>query len=192
MSQLGFAPVIDDADRLPGGVAGPFEAADRHTARISDNAALARELFVVDRLQGVREPNAAAALKAIKDHILESIDADLPGATNGFVPHDHPDSNFRMARDAFLSWVPVPGDNVRAVPTEGVSPEEAAAAYESTLKRFYGSDRLAPDRPLFDVTLRRFGHSRGAPPAPRAALVAAAVWPRGFVSHVCFRHCRYA
>ena len=25
-----------------------------------------------------------------------------------FVPHDHPDSNYRMARDAFLSHVPVP------------------------------------------------------------------------------------
>jgi 6-phosphogluconolactonase len=74
-----------------------------------------------------------------------------------FVPHDHPDSNFRMARDAFLSQVPVPGDNIHAVPTERVSPEEAAAAYETTLKRFYGADTLAPDRPLFDVTLLGIG-----------------------------------
>ena len=54
-----------------------------------------------------------------------------------FVPHDHPDSNFRMARDAFLSRVPVPGGNIHAVPTEGLSPEQAAIAYETTLKRFY-------------------------------------------------------
>ena len=51
-----------------------------------------------------------------------------------FVPHDHPDSNFRMARDAFLSRIPVPPGNIHAVQTEGISPEEAAVAYEATLK----------------------------------------------------------
>ena len=74
-----------------------------------------------------------------------------------FVPHDHPDSNFRMAREAFLSRVPVPDDNIHAVPTEGLSPEQAASAYQTTLKRFYGADTLAPDRPLFDVTLLGIG-----------------------------------
>ena len=74
-----------------------------------------------------------------------------------FVPHDHPDSNYGMARDAFLSRVPVPADNVHAIPTEGLSPEQAAAAYEATLKRFYGADTLAPGRPLFDVTLLGIG-----------------------------------
>ena len=48
-------------------------------------------------------------------------------------------------------------DNIHAVPTEGLSPEQAAAAYETTLKRFYGADTLAPDRPLFDVTLLGIG-----------------------------------
>ena len=62
-----------------------------------------------------------------------------------------------MASEAFLSRVPVPSDNIHAVPTEGVSPEEAATAYEKTLKRFYGADKLAPARPLFDVTLLGIG-----------------------------------
>jgi 6-phosphogluconolactonase len=74
-----------------------------------------------------------------------------------FVPHDDRDSNYRMARDAFLSRVPVPNDNIHAVPTEGVSPDQAASAYETTLKRFYGADKLAPDRSLFDVTLLGIG-----------------------------------
>jgi len=74
-----------------------------------------------------------------------------------FVPHDHPDSNYGMAYDSFLSRVPAPHDNIHAVPTEGLSPEQAAAAYEATLKRFYGADTLAPDRPLFDVTLLGIG-----------------------------------
>ena len=50
-----------------------------------------------------------------------------------------------------------PSDNIHAVPTEGLSPDQAASAYETTLKQFYGADKLAPDRPLFDVTLLGIG-----------------------------------
>jgi 6-phosphogluconolactonase len=74
-----------------------------------------------------------------------------------FVPHDHPDSNYRMARDAFLSRLRIPDANAHAIPTQGLSPEQSAAAYEETLKRFYGADTLTPDRPLFDVTLLGIG-----------------------------------
>src|SRR5438094_567739 len=38
-----------------------------------------------------------------------------------------------------------------------LSREQAAAAYEATLKRFYGADTLALGRPLFDVTLLGIG-----------------------------------
>ncbi len=78
-------------------------------------------------------------------------------ADERFVPHNHRDSNYRMARDALFSRAPVPDDNVHAIPTEGLAPEQAAAEYEATLKRFYGADGLAPDRPLFDVTLLGIG-----------------------------------
>jgi 6-phosphogluconolactonase len=74
-----------------------------------------------------------------------------------FVPHDDRDSNYRMAREALLSRVPVPITNIHAVPTEGLSPEQAAAEYETTLERFYGSEVLDPGRPLFDVTLLGVG-----------------------------------
>ena len=74
-----------------------------------------------------------------------------------FVPHDHPDSNYRMARDAFLSSAAVPQANMHAIPTEGLEPRQAAAAYEATLKRFYGAETLNPARPLFDVTLLGVG-----------------------------------
>jgi 6-phosphogluconolactonase len=74
-----------------------------------------------------------------------------------FVPHDDRDSNYQMARDAFLSRVPIPNDNIHAVQTEGLSPDQAASAYETTLKQFYGADTLAPGRPLFDVTLLGIG-----------------------------------
>jgi 6-phosphogluconolactonase len=76
-----------------------------------------------------------------------------------FVPQSDPDSNHRMAQDALLSRVPIPTGNIHPIPTEGLSAEEAAAAYEATLKKFYGADVLAPDRPLFDVTLLGIGEN---------------------------------
>jgi 6-phosphogluconolactonase len=74
-----------------------------------------------------------------------------------YVPHADRDSNYRMARDAFLSRVPVPNENVHAIPTAGLSPAQDAEAYEAALKRFYGTSVLVPERPLFDVTLLGIG-----------------------------------
>jgi 6-phosphogluconolactonase len=74
-----------------------------------------------------------------------------------FVPPDHPDSNYRMAREALLSRAPIPAANIHAAPTEGASPDDAAAAYEKTLKRFYGAETLRPQRPLFAVMLLGLG-----------------------------------
>ncbi len=74
-----------------------------------------------------------------------------------FVAPDHPDSNYRMAREALLSRAPIPAANIHAIPVEGIPAEEAACAYEATLKRFYGAETLLPQRPLFDVVLLGIG-----------------------------------
>jgi 6-phosphogluconolactonase len=74
-----------------------------------------------------------------------------------FVPRDHTDSNYRMVYDALLSRVPVHPANIHAIPAERITPEQAAIAYEATLKDFHGSDTLDPGRPLFDVTLLGIG-----------------------------------
>ena len=74
-----------------------------------------------------------------------------------FVPHDDSLSNYHMVREALLSRVPILDANIHAVPTEGLSPEEAAAAYERELKSFYGAARLDPARPLCDVVLLGLG-----------------------------------
>jgi 6-phosphogluconolactonase len=74
-----------------------------------------------------------------------------------FVPHDSPDSNYRMVREAMLAYAPVPAGNVHPIPTEGLTPQEAALAYERDLKTAYGAATLSPDRPLFDATLLGLG-----------------------------------
>jgi 6-phosphogluconolactonase len=74
-----------------------------------------------------------------------------------FVPHMDERSNYRMAARALFSQVPIAEANVYPVPTSGVSPADAARAYERTLKSFYGAETLDPARPLFDVTLLGLG-----------------------------------
>jgi 6-phosphogluconolactonase len=73
-----------------------------------------------------------------------------------FVPWDHPDSNYGMAREAMLAHVPAPPGNVHGIPTTGPL-AEAAGAYEKALKAHYGGDTLDPARPLFDVVLLGMG-----------------------------------
>ncbi len=73
-----------------------------------------------------------------------------------FVSPDDARSNFRMWREALLDHAPVPAANVHPMPTAG-EPQEAARAYESELKRFYGADLLDARRPLFDITLLGLG-----------------------------------
>ena len=74
-----------------------------------------------------------------------------------FVPQHDPLSNYRMVREAMLARAPIPAANIHAIPTEGLTPEAAASAYERELKAFYGADRIDPARPLFDVTLLGLG-----------------------------------
>ena len=73
-----------------------------------------------------------------------------------FVPYDHPESNYRMTREAMLSKAPVPPENIHPVPADG-TPDEAASRYERTLQTEYGATPLDPKRPLFDITLLGLG-----------------------------------
>ena len=73
-----------------------------------------------------------------------------------FVPHDHADSNYRMARETLLNHAPIPAANIHPVPYEDL-PEQAAAAYQRTLQDFYGADRLDPAKPLFAMNLLGLG-----------------------------------
>jgi 6-phosphogluconolactonase len=74
-----------------------------------------------------------------------------------FVSHDSEASNYRMAREAMLSHVPVPPQQIHPMPVDG-SPQDAAARYETLLKQKYGRDQLDRARPLFDIMLLGLGN----------------------------------
>lgn len=73
-----------------------------------------------------------------------------------FVPPDHPDSNYRMAREAMLDHAPVSPGNIHPIPTDGDA-DDAARRYAALLQETYGSTTLSPDRPLFDITFMGMG-----------------------------------
>jgi 6-phosphogluconolactonase len=65
------------------------------------------------------------------------------------VPPDHPESNFRMARDAMLSRLPIPAENVFRVRAEEADANGAAEEYERTLLQFF---QVKPGEfPRFDL-----------------------------------------
>jgi len=68
---------------------------------------------------------------------------------------DHPESNFRMARDDLLSRVGIPAANIHRMAGEEPDPEAAARAYEAELRDFF--DLPAAQLPRFDLVFLGMG-----------------------------------
>ena len=64
-----------------------------------------------------------------------------------YVPHDDPQSNYRMAREALLDHVPVPPNQVHPMPTDATDPNAAAAAYEQTVIEIFNTSHPARKGP---------------------------------------------
>jgi 6-phosphogluconolactonase len=95
------------------------------------------------------------------------------------VPPDHPESNYRLAAETFLSKVPLPPENIHRMQGERDDPQAAAADYARTLRGFFRPDE--GKMPRFDLILLGMGengHTASLFPAnpaldERTALVAA-------------------
>lgn len=74
-----------------------------------------------------------------------------------FVPYNDPASNYRMAYDALFSHVPISKDRLHPIPTEGLSPVQAAANYQALLQRFNANKRWGVGQSIFDLTLLGVG-----------------------------------
>lgn len=72
-----------------------------------------------------------------------------------YVPPDHPDSNQRMARQAWLDQVDIPAHQIHAMPTQANDPRGDAQAYENELARLF--QLTAGEFPHLDVVLLGLG-----------------------------------
>jgi len=132
-----------------------LEAADRFRRLATDSIATAGSFFVA--LSGGSTPRSLYRLLAespFRDGI-EWSGVHLFWGDERFVPADNPDSNYRAAREAFVSRVPIPPGNVRPIPTEAADPEAAAAQYEDTLRRSFSLS--GGETPRFDLILLGLG-----------------------------------
>jgi hypothetical protein len=80
------------------------------------------------------------------------------------VPWDDPRSNARAAYQAFLSRVPLPGDQLHPLDCTG-NPEAAARRYEALLREFFGGG--PPRLDLVFMGLGENGHTASLFPAPQ-------------------------
>jgi 6-phosphogluconolactonase len=130
----------------------------RHVAEWMTQAALAANRPFRVSLSGGSTPKALYSLLASDDfrNRFPWQRVSWYWGDERFVPYDHPESNYRMTREAMLSKAPVPPENIHPVPADG-TPEEAARRYEHTLREAYGTATFDPGRPLFDITLLGLG-----------------------------------
>lgn len=75
-----------------------------------------------------------------------------------YVPPDHPDSNLKMAKQAWLDRVSVPTENIYPMPTLAADPLVAATEYDQTLRNFFQEKTgRAEDFPALDLILLGMG-----------------------------------
>jgi 6-phosphogluconolactonase len=138
-------------------------AAAEVTARAASAVAL-RDVFTLV-LSGGSTPRDLFALLADPN---ESFRARLPWGKIHFfwgderhVPPDHPDSNYRMAKESLLDPMRIAAANVHRIQGENPDAAAAAAAYETELRTFFhldaGAAAVAEGPPRFDLVLLGLG-----------------------------------
>jgi 6-phosphogluconolactonase len=169
-SEYGEVLVYRDADEVAHGAADAFVEivagvlADRDVARVAlAGGSTPKEMYRLLASPSYRE--------RVEWRRLEIFFGD-----ERCVPPDHPDSNYKMARQALLDHVPLGADRVHRVLGE-LSPPEAAAHYQQTLIR------VAGDMPRLDLVLLGMGpdgHTAslfpGTPVLDERNLLVAPVW----------------
>lgn len=123
--------------------------------KLAEDAIAARGRFLV-ALSGGNTPKPLYELLATPPYAgqIDWSRVHLFWGDERCVPPDHPDSNYRMTREALIDRVPIPPENVQRIRGED-DPSQAAAAYERTLRDYFGPDD--PPARSFDLVLLGMG-----------------------------------
>ncbi len=153
-SEVSGAPANRAIRVLPDAQAVAWAAAELFVARAAD-AQARRGVFHV-ALSGGSTPRLFHAMLAASP-LREQVDwsrIQFFWGDERCVPPDHPDSNYRMARETLLDTVPVPPDHIHRMRGED-DPAAAAHAFEDELRTVFAA---APgETPRFDLIYTGMG-----------------------------------
>jgi 6-phosphogluconolactonase len=139
--------VLDDAEALARRAVALFGSA-------AQEAITARGVFYV-AIPGGRTPKRFFELLTQDPQAVAWSKIHVFWTDERFVPQDHPDSNYKLAFDTFLSRVPIPGDQVHRIPTDVATPCDAVRSYEQTLREVF---QLQGEQvPSFDLIILGMG-----------------------------------
>ena len=140
--------VCRDVDKLNRKAAAQFIALANHASARSGRFAAA--------LSGGSTPKALYTLLASPEY-RDRVDwsgIHVFWGDERCVPPDHPESNFRMTREALLDRISIPEENIHRMPGE-IEPGQAAADYEAELQKFF--ILAAGELPRFDLIFLGLG-----------------------------------
>lgn len=150
--------IVPDQDALA-------EAAARYFVAAFQDAVRQQGRFRV-ALSGGSTPRRMHTLLA-SEPFAQQIDwslVDVFWSDERCVPPDHPDSNYRMAHDTLLNFVPILASNIYRIPAE-LSPAGAAASYAKTLHTVFTD---APRMDLLFLGMGDDGHTASLFPGTSA------------------------
>ena len=131
-----------------------FHAAAEEFVRVGKAAIAARSRFTV-ALSGGSTPKSLYSLLAAQHAAFNWDHTFLFFGDERRVPPDHPDSDYRMVKEALLTKLSIPADNVFRVNAENPDAAAAALEYETELRRFFAL--TSGDFPRFDLILLGMG-----------------------------------
>lgn len=133
------------------------EAASQEWVRCSREAIAARGRFTV-ALSGGSTPKRLYQLLAAEP-FRSQVDwsrVEVFWGDERCVSPDHPDSNYRMAREALLMHVPIPAEHIHRIEAERADRDAAAREYEAVLARVFGV-AVGAEPPALDLILLGMG-----------------------------------
>ncbi len=132
-----------------------FQAAAEEVIRSATDAVAQRGRFTIALSGGSTPRNLYTLIAANASTTLPWDQMFFFWGDERHVPPDSPDSNYRMAKEALLSKVPIPPANIFPVPAENPDAAQVAEIYEQTLRKFFA---VAPGEfPRFDLILLGMG-----------------------------------
>lgn len=132
-----------------------FHAAADEFIRVANAAVAERKRFVVALSGGSTPRGLYTLLAANAANALAWGQMFFFFSDERHVGPESAESNFHMANESLLSKAPIPAENIFRVPAENPDAAGAAAAYEKTLRDFFGVK--GEEVPRFDLILLGMG-----------------------------------